>query len=84
MSTFAADAPAFRDPLAFIMAAEDAPGLMPADEYVEGVAGLVKSGIINSLQGSWQRTAINLIRAGVITPDGQVNHDELERVLDNA
>jgi hypothetical protein len=84
MSTFAADAPQHRDPLAFIIAAEEAPGLMEADEYVEGVAGLIRSGIINSLQGSWQRTAINLIRAGVIAPDGQVNYDELERVLDNA
>lgn len=87
MSVFAADAPAFRDPLAFIMAAEEAPGLMEASEYAEGMVGLIRSGIINSLQGSWQRTALSMVKSGIITQvDGQwaVDHDALERLTDNA
>jgi hypothetical protein len=76
-----------RDPLAFIMAAEEAPELMEADEYAEGMVGLINSRIIHSLQGSWQRAAQSMIESGVIqmTQDSwEVNYDELERVLDHA
>jgi hypothetical protein len=87
MSTFASDAPQHRDSLAFIMAAEEAPGLMDAEEYAEGMVGLIRSNLIHSLQGSWQRIALSMVESGVITRvDGvwQVNHDELERVLEYA
>lgn len=73
------------DPLRFIIAAEEAPELMDASEYAEGVAGLIQSGIINHLQGSWQRTAMSMIEAGVFSRDldGKINvdYERLEEVM---
>ena len=41
-------------------------GRMDHDEIVEFFQGLVDNGTIYSLQGSYQRTAENLIRAGYV------------------
>lgn len=41
-------------------------GEMPMEEAVEFFQELVDSGVIFSLQGHYQRTAINLARAGQI------------------
>lgn len=43
-------------------------GILDQDEIVEGFVYLLQSGIINHLQGSYQRTALNLINQGLITP----------------
>lgn len=73
-----------RDPLQFIMDVESGAGQMDATEYAEGMVGLIRSGIINGLQGSWQRAAMHLVESGIITKDADtwiVDHDALDRAL---
>lgn len=69
------------DPLRFIIAAEEAPELMTVDEYVEGMAGLVRTGIVWNLQGSWQRSAAALIETGVLDAEGNIDRDALDAVM---
>lgn len=72
------------DPLRFIIDVEEASGVMDASEYAEGYAGLIRSRIINNLQGSHQRAAMQLVESGIIVlADGgvMVNHDRLEEIL---
>lgn len=47
-------------------------GDMTETEAVEMFADLVKTGMAWSLQGSYGRGASSLIRAGVISPEGEV------------
>ena len=53
-----------------IMAFEN--GEMDFDEMVEFFAGLVKSGVAWQLQGSYGRTAADLIEGGHISRSGEV------------
>lgn len=47
-------------------------GLLDQDESLELFSGLVKSGLVWQLQGSYGRTAQNLIDAGYLSPEGEV------------
>lgn len=47
-------------------------GSMDETEAVDFFSHLVKSGLINSLQGSYQRGAAALISAGYLSPEGDV------------
>jgi hypothetical protein len=58
--------------LEFIMAVEDDPDSLSIEEYVDGMAGLIRSNIIHSLQGSWQRAANTLVEADIIDQYGNV------------
>lgn len=69
------------DPLRFIIAAEEAPELMTVDEYVQGMAGLIRSGIIHTLQGSWQRSAQAMIDTGVLDHAGTIDQDALDELM---
>lgn len=44
-------------------------GQLDHDETVELFAELIRSGVINTLQGSYQRAAYRLICSGAIRPD---------------
>ena len=56
--------------LDFIIAFES--GEVTDQECIEGFAQLVKSGLAWSLQGTYGRTAVALIEAGLIDRDGNV------------
>ncbi len=58
------------DALAFIMAVEEE-GPMSYGEYVDGMQKLIDSGMVWSLQGTWQRAAQALIAAGTCTQPQQ-------------
>lgn len=58
--------------LEFIMTVESDLDSLTIEEYVDGMAGLVRSHIAFNLQGSWQRAAVALIEAGIIDRDGNV------------
>lgn len=47
-------------------------GTLDARGTVELFAGLVRSGLVWSLQGSYGRYAADLIEGGVITPEGEI------------
>lgn len=47
-------------------------GELDEQETVELFAGLVRSGLAWSLQGSYGRMAARLIDAGLISPEGEV------------
>jgi hypothetical protein len=51
------------DEVGFIIQAET-DGFEDEQELIDGVQALIDTGTINGLQGSWQRLAANLIRAG--------------------
>lgn len=73
------------DPLRFLIDVEEASGVMDASEYAEGYAGLIRSRIINNLQGSHQRAAKQLVESGIIViVDGKVavDNDRLEEMLE--
>ena len=53
------------DPLSFIMDFEE--GNLDEDQIIEGFQMLLTSGTVWHLQGSYQRTAHNLINAGLIS-----------------
>jgi hypothetical protein len=52
------------DTLSFIMAYET--GMASEDDIIEGFTSLIKTGVINGLQGHYQRTAMALVAAGYI------------------
>jgi hypothetical protein len=52
------------DPVSFVMAYEN--GELDQDDIVAGFQKMLDSGLINSLQGSYQRTAQQLLDAGLI------------------
>jgi hypothetical protein len=56
------------DALAFIMAMEGDTDDLEHDYVVSGYQNLIDSGIIFSLQGSWQRAAQRMIDAGYCIP----------------
>ena len=58
-------------------------GLMETRESVEFIAELVETGLINQLQGNYQRTAQNLISHGLIDINGKVNYDELDFAIES-
>lgn len=58
------------DTLDFIMQFEG--GEISTEEVIDGFSHLIKTGIVWSLQGSYGRTAANLIESGYISPDGEV------------
>lgn len=47
-------------------------GELDTDQTLELFAGLIASGMAWRLQGSYGRTAADLIEAGLITPEGEV------------
>lgn len=47
-------------------------GSMDEDEAVAFIAEIVKSGMVNHLQGAYGRTAESLIAAGIINTEGEV------------
>lgn len=51
-------------------------GELDEQETVDLFAELVRSGTINQLQGSYQRAAAWMLRAGLISPDGEILTDE--------
>lgn len=60
------------DTLEFIMTVESDLDSLTVEEYVDGMAEMVKSNVVFNLQGSWQRAAIHLIEAGIIDQYGDV------------
>lgn len=50
------------------------------EEYVRGMAAMIKDGTVWHLQGSYQRAAMDLIDNGVVSPEGEIlmegNEDE--------
>jgi hypothetical protein len=56
------------DAVGFIMSMEGCGGELSAEEIVDGYQHLIDSGMIFSLQGSWQRAAQAMIDAGECTP----------------
>jgi hypothetical protein len=69
------------DQLAFIMAVEEDPSQLSIEEYVEGMAGMIRTNIAFNLQGSWGRAAMHLIEGGIIDRDGNINQDALDAVM---
>ena len=47
-------------------------GELDQQQTMEMFAGLIASGLVWSLQGSYGRTARALIEAGLITPEGEL------------
>jgi hypothetical protein len=47
-------------------------GSMDRDETVSFFSRLIKSGMVNHLQGSYGRTAARLIEAGYLAPNGDI------------
>lgn len=43
-----------------------------AEEYIDGMAAMIESGVVWHLQGSWQRAAISVIEAGYVDREGNV------------
>jgi hypothetical protein len=60
--------------LDFIMAVETDPASLSTEEFVDGMAELVRNGTVYHLQGSWQRAAFSLIEQGYIARAGAVLH----------
>lgn len=56
--------------LNFIIAAEE--GDVTPEEYLEGMAELIATGLVWELQGSWQRAAATLIEQGIIDCSGNI------------
>jgi hypothetical protein len=54
------------DVVSFIMDLEE--GVLEEQQVIEGFQELIDSGVINSLQGSYQRAAYSLIDAGLCLP----------------
>lgn len=60
------------DTLSFIMALEGGDEELTIEQYVDGMAELVRTGAAWSLQGSYGRAAALLIESGYVSPDGEV------------
>jgi hypothetical protein len=52
-------------------------GELEADGVLELFSGLIASGLAWSLQGTYGRTARDLIEAGYITPEGELTGKEI-------
>lgn len=52
-------------------------GVLDDEEVIEFFAGLIKSGVVWQLQGSYGRTASELIRLGLISEDGNITGSEI-------
>lgn len=59
------------DALSFIMDYEDG-SIEDEGRVIDGFAGLIKSGMVWSLQGHYGRTAASLIENGIIDSEGNV------------
>lgn len=70
--------------LEFIMAVEQDPSQLSIEEYVEGMAGMIRTNIAFNLQGSWGRAAMALIEGGIVDRRGNVNNDALEVLMEAA
>lgn len=46
-------------------------GEMDQDEALDLLADLIQTGVVWSLQGSWQRAAASAVREGLITEGGE-------------
>lgn len=66
----------------FIMEFED--GTAEFEDIVRNFSLGIKSGTVWKLQGSYGRFATQLIEAGLIDEEGNVNEDRLEEVLQDA
>jgi hypothetical protein len=58
--------------LAFIMAVEEDPSSLSMEEYIDGMAEMVRTNIAFTLQGSWGRAAQALIDGGILDVRGNV------------
>lgn len=47
-------------------------GLMDEETTIRFFGELINTGLINGLQGSYQRTARALVEGGYLTPDGEI------------
>lgn len=59
-------------------------GNLDLEETLQLFADLVKTGHAWTLQGSYGRTAHDLIESGLITEDGEVNYERLDELADAA
>ena len=50
-------------------------------EVIELFGELIKSGQVWSLQGSYGRSAKEMIDSGFISPEGEVQHDYIDTIL---
>lgn len=60
------------DMLTFIMTVESDLDSLTIEEYVDGMAEMVRTNLWRNLQGSWQRAAYALMEGGIIDPEGNV------------
>lgn len=60
--------------LDFIIAVETDLASLSTEEFMDGMAELIRTGTVFHLQGSWQRAAFSLIDQGFIDRDGAVLH----------
>lgn len=58
--------------LEFIMTVESDLDSLTIEEYAEGCAALLATGMVWQLQGSWQRAVLGLYDAGIIDGEGNV------------
>ena len=63
----------------FIMRYEE--GQLDNEAVIELFSHLIKSGKAWSLQGSYGRSAMNFIKAGIIDDKGKINRKKLEEVI---
>jgi len=57
-------------------------GEMPQEEAIKMFSYLIKTGAAWKLQGSYGRTAHQMILDGLISPDGEVNWEKMEELND--
>ena len=56
-------------------------GTLGLDDTLDLFSHLIKTGHAWSLQGSYGRSAKNLIERGIISPDGVIDHARVEELL---
>jgi hypothetical protein len=56
-------------------------GALGTAETIELFSQLIKTGVIHSLQGSYQRMAQQMIDDGVLSSDGEVDYDRLDELM---
>jgi hypothetical protein len=57
-------------------------GDMTVQEMVYFFSLLIRSGMLNRMQGSYERMAMQLFQYGLLDASGQVNRDNLEDFID--
>jgi hypothetical protein len=57
-------------------------GDMTVREMVYFFSLLIRSGMLNRMQGSYERMAMQLFQYGLLDASGQVNRDNLEDFID--